>query len=106
MKEFLVVIIVLSTIALTIFLIYRKITNSTGVTKKRIPQRIDLEESINSLDSRFSPTRIPSMVNDSEYLSFRNCPDCHSENTVANQYIFRLGPHEFVCRRCGCSFKF
>lgn len=106
MKEILVVIIVLTAIALTIFLIHRKTKKKKTPAERRIPHRVDIQHpAISSVNHSSSP-RTPTMVNDSEYLSFRNCPDCHSENTVANQYIYKLGPHEFVCHRCGCRFKF
>lgn len=50
--------------------------------------------------------RKPRLASDREYMDYRNCPDCHSENTLQNQVIYKVAPHQFVCRVCGKRFKF
>ena len=57
---------------------------------------------------KVAPTsvRSPRRVGDREYMRFRNCPECHSENELNNQVIFQRGPHQFYCSVCNSTFNF
>lgn len=50
--------------------------------------------------------RQPRRADDREYMNYRNCPDCHSENALNKQVIYKLAPHQFVCTVCGHKFQF
>lgn len=113
MSEFLSVatIIVIAIVTTALIVKHRK---KKKRQKHRQPVRIDTATAINSTSyqSRRTPTsistsmRTPRRTDDLEYMTYRNCPDCHSENHPGKQVIFQLEPHSFACTVCGHRFKF
>ena len=83
-------------------------------TPKRLPHRASTSHTNYSSIATVSrsPTsanavaRKPRRADDREYMNYRNCPDCHSENEINRQVIFKLAPHQFVCTVCGNKFNF
>ena len=111
MDEFLSFLIVVAIIGFVIYLISRR-KRKKQVNIVRKPFRVDTYSS-NPSSSALShqPTaigngrRMPHRTEDKEYMTFRNCPDCHSENEVNKQVIYKIGFNQFVCTVCGHRFK-
>lgn len=81
----------------------------------RLPQRVDAVGRLFPVNTGSieggqvlarSVARKPCAVDEYEYLTFRNCPKCHSENTRTSHVIRKIGDHEFVCHACGNRFQF
>lgn len=78
---------------------------------KRKPQRLDSTSRSQPirLDTSVGTTSVarkPHAIDEYEYLTYRNCPECHSENTRASHVIYKIGNHDYVCHACGSRFKF
>lgn len=101
---------------LIIRLIVRHIKKKKALRNRRMPYRVDSYSSLTTQSQPSRPVRrpvqqtatgrMPRRTDDREYMTYRNCPDCHSENRLNNQVIFKTAPHEFECRVCGKKFKF
>lgn len=125
MSEFFGFLIIVAIVAIAIHLIIKH-KNKKDKTIPRVPYHIDSSSpshpysvsphssrqpfSVSSHSSRqpMSITNhraISQITEDRNYLSFRNCPDCHSENTVNHHVIHKIGSNSFVCTVCGHRFK-
>ncbi len=113
MSEFFAFLSISSVIGFITFLIVRHIKKKKA-TPKRLPHRASTSHTNYSSIATVSrpPTsantvaRKPRRADDREYMNYRNCPDCHSENETNRQVIFKLAPHQFVCTVCGNKFNF
>lgn len=78
-------------------------------TVRRMPYRVTASRSLSARIESASATqrrRVPHPVQNNECLRYRKCPRCHSENTLAKQYIFRTGDRSYLCTRCHHRFNF
>lgn len=77
---------------------------------RRTPYRVDVPRGIPARTSATTETvsrrRLPRPVQNNEHLGYRKCPRCHSENTLARQYIFKTDEHSFHCKRCDHRFNY
>ena len=108
MTEISVFLIVAIIIVVSIYF-WRKYKKKSANSLKRTPYRVnDINgQRVVSLDSAHrSSVRKPRKVDDFEYLKFRNCPRCHSENERNHQVIFKLSQSNYVCKNCGNRFTF
>lgn len=82
--------------------------NSPAVTARRMPHRsgntVSLPVHVNVL--RAPASRVPHRTFANDFLKYRKCPRCHTENTLAQQYIFKTGEHSYHCTRCDHRFNF
>lgn len=125
MSEFFGFLIIVAIAAIAIHLIIKH-KNKKNKTTPRVPYRIDSNSPRQSLSISSHSSRQPfsisshssrqpmpitnhsvisQMNEDRNYLSFRNCPDCHSENAVNHHVIHKIGSNSFVCTVCGHRFK-
>ena len=110
MDEFLSFLIIVAIIGFIIYLIVRH-RRKKRIKAQRKPFRVDAYSSNQPALLSRQPTvmssgrRMPHRTDDKEYMTFRNCPDCHSENEVNKQVIYKTGSNQFLCTVCGHRFK-